>query len=209
MSCKGLPCTPCKMRSWAALEFPDLAPCVVVVPPTTKAPEAVQTNEGRFMEALPDVMPQNLAQQTVFCQAFTGNTNCCKQEEQQQQQQQQQQPQQCRTSGLEPLSDRLFWQGLLPTPIQVMCLSILLTMQKWNFYVPRVSCCRLHSSIVALRCVVESLALMKCQHLAGPTHERQCQCGLIMFEECNYCSVCDCLHQSSSTPIQEKVVAVL
>jgi len=135
----------------AGLKFPDLAHCVTVVRLPVAANFAQQSPQ--------DIVRQNNAAATRPLHAVAGNTKC-----HEQQQQQQQQQQQCCTSGLEPVCDRLVRQGLLPTLAASMSASMLMTVQRWNYPLPRVSCCPFHASLKTIRDTAEVLTRMECHH---------------------------------------------
>lgn len=140
-------------------------------------------------------------EQTNVGRSMEDKTNC-----NEQQQDQQQEQQQCRTSGIEPLSDRLIQQGLPPTQIGGMCASMLMTVQRWNFPLPRVSCCPLHASVKPLRLIVERMELLQCRHDFAPTGPGQChQCGVMFHPDFQSCDICCSTNAGSLEPIQEGV----
>jgi len=181
----------------AAVEFGDLAPCVF------------SASEGGSMESLLDPLSAPVVRQlprdsVIQCIAATviGNANCNEREQLQQQQQQEQQH--CRTSGHELLSDRLVQQGLLPTSSPGMIASLVMTLRRWNFPLPRVACCPLHASLQSLGGIVEAMARVECQLNFAPLGIGQCgRCGLMFHPDMNGCDFCGSVSPSSLVPIQE------
>jgi len=113
-------------------------------------------------------------------------------------------------SGLEPVCDRLVRQGLLPTPAQAMCASMMMTVQRWNFPLPRVACCPFHASLKTLGDTAEVLTRMECDHDFFPPGLGQChRCGLLFDLDASGCDICGSASSSSLTPIQEKGESVV
>jgi len=189
-----------------AVEFGDLAQCIIVA------------IEGGSMEALPNPLSASAVRQLPggpdrqhVAATVVGNANCNEQEQRQlqQQQKQQQEQQQCPTSGHEPLSprlcERLIHQGLLPTSAAGMVTSMLMTLQRWNFPLPRIACCPLHASLQSLRRIVEALARVECQLDFAPLVLGQClRCGVMFHPDLNGCDFCGIVSTSSLVPIQQE-----